>query len=243
MDRTFLTREQVGAVELIPIVDCTLDFPAASVWPDADPAAPGVADVLDARQCLQVPVTCLVLRDKDTPSLVETGVGPSPYSGFSFPANSPLSGLTAIGVRPDDFGCVVLTHLHPDHVGWNCDDSGHTTYPNARYVVTRAEWRYWSAATWRVAPLRRVGEILERRGDPLERSGQLHLVAADHQLSRSTRLVPLPGHSGISIRKMDQQVNADRRRHASPAAVRAPGLEPPLGHRYPRRQTHTTIDH
>ena len=203
MDRTVLRREQVGAVEIIPIVDCTLDFPVGEVWPDADPADPDIANVLDAHQHLQLPVTCFVLRDQDTLILVDTGVGPSPYSGFPFPPGSLFAGLEAISIRPDDIDMVVLTHLHPDHVGWNCDDSGRTTFPNARYIITRIEWEHWSPFAWRTGALRRVGEVLERRVDPLERSGQLHLVAADQELSPSTRLVPLPGHTpghtGISV--------------------------------------------
>ncbi len=209
MDRNVLRGEQVGAVEVISIVDCALDFPVGDVWPGADPADPDIADVLDTHQHLQLPVTCFVLRDQDTLTLVDTGVGPSPYSGFSFPPGSLPAGLEAIGVRPGDIDMVVLTHLHPDHVGWNCDDRGCITFPNARYVIARTEWEYWSAATWRTGPLRRVGEVLERRVDPLERSGQLHLVAADHELSPSTRLVPLPGHTpghtGISIRSQGRQ--------------------------------------
>ena len=37
---------------------------------------------------------------------------------------------------------VVLTHLDGDHVGWALTPDGQPTFPQARYVVTRAEWEH-----------------------------------------------------------------------------------------------------
>ena len=108
MDRNVLRGEQVGAVEVISIVDCTLDFPVGDVWPGADPADPDIADVLDIHQHLQLPVTCFVLRDQDTLTLVDTGVGPSPYSGFSFPLDfRTYAGTSSQARRMTEISCGV----------------------------------------------------------------------------------------------------------------------------------------
>ena len=43
---------------------------------------------------------------------------------------------------------VFCTHLHPDHVGWNTrlvEGRWVPTFPNARYVFSRAELEAWQA--------------------------------------------------------------------------------------------------
>jgi glyoxylase-like metal-dependent hydrolase (beta-lactamase superfamily II) len=49
------------------------------------------------------------------------------------------------GLSPEDVTHVVLTHMHPDHIGGLTDDAGTPTFPNAAYVTGRAEWDHWSA--------------------------------------------------------------------------------------------------
>ena len=43
----------------------------------------------------------------------------------------------------DEVDLVVLTHLHGDHIGGNLID-GRPAFPNARYLVSRADWDYWT---------------------------------------------------------------------------------------------------
>lgn len=59
-----------------------------------------------------------------------------------------LHRLAAAGVRPEDVDVVFCTHLHADHAGWNTrleDGRWVPTFPNARYLVGRAELRHWMA--------------------------------------------------------------------------------------------------
>ena len=39
---------------------------------------------------------------------------------------------------------MVLTHAHPDHVGGAVNAQGRPTFPNARYVISEAEWEFWT---------------------------------------------------------------------------------------------------
>lgn len=53
-----------------------------------------------------------------------------------------LERLSETGVTPEDIDYVLLTHLHPDHVGWNTRlENGEwvPTFPNARYVTSTIE--------------------------------------------------------------------------------------------------------
>ena len=50
--------------------------------------------------------------------------------------------LKATGVGPAQIDYVLCTHLHVDHVGWNTqliDGTWQPTFPNARYVFSKAE--------------------------------------------------------------------------------------------------------
>jgi glyoxylase-like metal-dependent hydrolase (beta-lactamase superfamily II) len=41
---------------------------------------------------------------------------------------------------------VLCTHLHVDHVGWNTrlvNGRWVPTFPNAKYLLAKAEWAYW----------------------------------------------------------------------------------------------------
>lgn len=87
------------------------------------------------------PYPSLVVNTGDHLVLVDTGMGPR------VPTTGRLAAtLQAAGYRLEDFDHVILTHVHPDHVGGNTDAAGSLTYPNARHVLWEKEWRFWSHA-------------------------------------------------------------------------------------------------
>lgn len=51
--------------------------------------------------------------------------------------------LAAAGYTPEDVDIVVITHMHPDHIG-GIMDGGAPAYPNATYVTGAAEYDFWS---------------------------------------------------------------------------------------------------
>ncbi len=77
-------------------------------------------------------------NDKQRPSMPAWHMMQSPY----------LARLKALGLAPEDIDIVLCTHLHTDHVGWNTRlENGRwvPTFPNARYVMSRAEFAYFEA--------------------------------------------------------------------------------------------------
>ncbi|MGE0230255.1 MAG: MBL fold metallo-hydrolase [Flavobacteriaceae bacterium] len=84
--------------------------------------------------------------------LVDTASGndkvrPGLFSRFDH-LNLPwLDNLKAAGFEPEDIDIVFCTHLHVDHVGWNTkleDGKWVPTFPQAEYVLGRAEYDHWT---------------------------------------------------------------------------------------------------
>ena len=86
------------------------------------------------------PYPSLVINTGEHTVLVDTGAGNlMPTTGKLIP------GLQVEGIAPEDIDTVILTHAHPDHIGGNVDSEGRPAFPNARYVMWREEWEFWTA--------------------------------------------------------------------------------------------------
>jgi glyoxylase-like metal-dependent hydrolase (beta-lactamase superfamily II) len=103
--------------------------------------------------------------------------------------------LRAVGVEPEWVDTVLLTHLHPDHVGWNLrTDNGapRLTFPNARYLVSRADWDAFHRPEVQAhMPFPYVAETIT----PLEALGALELVDGECHVSDEVTAIPTPGHT------------------------------------------------
>jgi glyoxylase-like metal-dependent hydrolase (beta-lactamase superfamily II) len=64
--------------------------------------------------------------------------------GTAFPGLGHLAeNLKASGYRPEEVDAVVITHLHPDHVGGLTQADGKAVFPKAVVYVAKAENDYW----------------------------------------------------------------------------------------------------
>jgi glyoxylase-like metal-dependent hydrolase (beta-lactamase superfamily II) len=57
-------------------------------------------------------------------------------------ADALIPTLESAGLRADQVDLVVLTHLHPDHIG-GLRTGGAPTFPNAKIMLGRVEYDYW----------------------------------------------------------------------------------------------------
>jgi len=71
--------------------------------------------------------------------LFDTGVG----EGGRPARGNMRAALQSAGYTPEQVNVVVLTHMHPDHIG-GLMEGGAAAFPNARYVTGTAEYDFWS---------------------------------------------------------------------------------------------------
>ncbi len=198
-------RMTVGAVEILALSDAVVDYPwpleqlfpgvPADAWEPYRrryPAAFGAPDMWRSNY------GCYLLRSQGRTVLVDTGMGPA---GAPLPSALQLPGgrlhelLQAAGVQPEQVEMVLLTHLHPDHVGGTVhqqDGAHRLAFPRARYLVHRADWEaFQRPEVQQHLPFPYVDETIT----PLQRLGALDLIAGDHPLTAELTTLHTPGHT------------------------------------------------
>lgn len=151
---------------------------------------------LNDRYQMPLGLNSLLVRSQGKTVLIETGVGEKerPLGQTERPAGTLLDEMAAIGVAPEDVDVVINSHLHADHCGWNTrkDAAGAyvPTFPNARYLIQRAEW---DAA---IAPNERTrATYLPENMLPLEEGGRLELIDGETRVTDEITIIPTFGHS------------------------------------------------
>lgn len=141
-----------------------------------------------------------------TPTIVNTGTEVVLFdTGLPGGDNAPgvVAAMAGAGYAPDDVTVVVLTHMHPDHIG-GLMNGGNPTFPNAKYFTGAAEYNFWSSmdagnrvgdmVANLVTPLASQMTFLEDGGSPA--SGITAMAAFGHT----------PGHMTYMVESAGQQL-------------------------------------
>jgi glyoxylase-like metal-dependent hydrolase (beta-lactamase superfamily II) len=185
-------------VEVVPDAEFRLDGGAMfgvvprTLWERTSPP--------DELNRVRLNANCLFVEAGSQRILVETGMGdkwsPRQAEMYGIRRQRPLAeSLHALaGCRAEDVTVVVNTHLHFDHAGGNTttDEAGRVvpTFPNARYLVSRAEFEHAERPHERDR-----ASYLPDNWRPLVESGQLELMPASYEVVPGLRLETVPGHS------------------------------------------------
>ncbi|HTK63853.1 MAG TPA: MBL fold metallo-hydrolase [Pseudonocardia sp.] len=210
----------LGAVEVTRVFEQhRLGLPRGFAFPDVDEdvwrrhedwLAPEFWDT--ATDEMVASLKTWVVRSEGATILVDTGVGNDRdrpgMPVFDHLDTGYLDNLSAAGVAPEDVDLVVITHLHADHVGWNTRlDAGEwvPTFPNARYLMARADIDYWNPAnghTTRSGP--RMAGVFEDSVAPVIAAGLVDQWEGSHRIDANLSLEPAPGHTpGSAVLKLD----------------------------------------
>lgn len=204
---------QVGEVRITRILELEAIGGSRFILPQATPdvireigwLAPHFADETGR---LKMSIHALVVETPSKRIIVDTCIGNDKDRDIPAWSNLQtdfLADLAKAGYARETIDTVLCTHLHVDHVGWNTmlvDGRWVPTFPNARYLIGRAEFDYW----------RKEEAGLEDHSKspfhdsvaPVFDAGLVDLVETDHRVCEEVSLEPTlghtPGHVSIRIR-------------------------------------------
>ena len=179
-------RISVGNVEALSVTDGfsakrdpTATFPETSIeqWRE-------YPEIVDENDEIQSRYGSVILRSEGKIILVDTGMQTATGGAL-------LDDMRGNGVAPEDVDIVFLTHLHPDHVGWNIDlSSGKPAFPNARYIAPRSDYDYWIQPDVLAA-----AEHVQLHVVPLTELKLLDLFDEGYKVTDELITVSTPGHT------------------------------------------------
>ena len=97
---------------------------------------------------------------------------------------------------------MLCTHLHVDHVGWNTMEVNGRfvpTFPNARYLFSRADFDYYDAEN-KANPDRPAQHGAFNDGVlPIVEAGMADMIDGEHAIDDNLLIRPAPGHTPGSV--------------------------------------------
>ncbi len=204
---------RLGNAILTRVAEIQVQIPT-SLWPSTPPEAwHAEAELLAPRfwnpetDLFRVAIQSWVLQVDGLTIVVDTGAGNDRHRPHMPPldhlSTAFLDNMRAAGIDPAGVDVVLNTHLHTDHVGWNTqlvDGAWVPTFPNARYLMPEADYRFFAPDNPETTDEMRT--VFEDSVIPV--ADQTEQFSGDYQLSDSVWLRPAPGHTpGSSVLWLD----------------------------------------
>lgn len=134
----------------------------------------------------------LLIDTGDERILIDSGGG----SVFHSHLGKVVPGLKAAGYQPSDIDTIVLTHGHLDHVCGGIDGKGALVFPQARQLMARGEWEYWTEETDAGAMGEQFVEDVQFTQDCLRAMrDQIQLIEPGDLVAPGIRAIATPGHT------------------------------------------------
>jgi glyoxylase-like metal-dependent hydrolase (beta-lactamase superfamily II) len=134
-------RRKVGDIEVFALMDGFAVFPTAMLSnfdaTAAEASAKAARKPFDAQQMV-LGISAYLIRTEGRIIAIDAGapaaMGPTVASW--------AASLALARISPDQVDTILLTHMHPDHVGGLVDATGAATLPKAQLVTAEAEWAF-----------------------------------------------------------------------------------------------------
>lgn len=138
------SKRRIGSAEVTVLLDGIIDAdPSIIIGFDQE-----TADETLKRQHIPpfdgsrpLPILGHIIETGDRKIAIDTGTLP----GFSPKTGGYHTALAHAGIDASEIDTVLLTHLHPDHVG-GLMDGQNQLFPNAEIMVNEQEWDFWHGA-------------------------------------------------------------------------------------------------
>lgn len=144
------------------------------------------------------PFIAMLLEDGKEKILIDTGIGfsqdPLLFRDNTYNFKGRLTELLGKeNIKKNEITHVILTHLHPDHIGGLYDEPGNLNFPDARFIVHEEEWNYWfSSRSDNQPPLFKY--FIEKNISGLK-NHNLQLVRHEQEVLPGITLIEIPGHT------------------------------------------------
>ncbi|MEP6356009.1 MAG: MBL fold metallo-hydrolase [Hyphomicrobiales bacterium] len=113
---------------------------------------------------MEIGFTPTIVKAGKNTILFDTGNGEA--TGRRPNAGNLVANMKLIGMKPEDVTHVVITHMHPDHIG-GLIEGGKPVFPNAAYVTGAAEYDFWSLEDRLTGGTERVAKLVQSNVKPL----------------------------------------------------------------------------
>lgn len=184
----------IGNVEITSLSDGYLGFPTGDFFPSVPSEAwEPYKEYLNSDGNLSLNMASFLLRSDGKTVLIDTGLGADSSNFQDAKSGLLIKDLKDKGIGLDEVDIVIMTHLHPDHVGWNFSQDGEAkkpTFPKARYYAPEADWKVFT----RMVGMGNADHVRDSVM-PLEELGLLELFEGEQALTSEVTTLPTPGHT------------------------------------------------
>ena len=144
-------------------------------------------------------INAFVVRGPDETVLVDAGAGQMMGDG----SGRLDAKLTEAGIEASSIGTVLLTHLHPDHIGGLLGE-GELALPDARAVVHEREAEFWRSDENKAAAGEGAAQFFDAARAVLDKFGdRMEMISGETDVAGGLRSMELfghtPGHTGFML--------------------------------------------
>ncbi len=137
------------------------------------------------------PVNAFMIEKDGHVHLVDAG------AGTLVPSLGKVSAqIIAAGYKLEQIETLIVTHLHPDHVGGTINADGDAIFPNATLVVHEADQAFWTNPDNRAAADDDGKSYFDLASQVLSiYQERVRLIVGEEQIFPGVTALPLPGHT------------------------------------------------
>lgn len=186
-------RRKLGAYEITVLADGYIDLPHA-VWANVSPEDMDkhLTKSFLPTGSIRNGVNAYLINTGDKLILVDSGARDlfGPNTGL-FPGN-----LADVGVKPEDIDKILITHIHPDHVGGLYTAGGEVTIPKAQVLVDETDLNFWTSSSAQAQAIDFSKPWFDMARDWQKAyDGRISTFNGETDLGDGITAFPLPGHT------------------------------------------------
>jgi len=182
----------VGSIKLTMIADGVIPLPA-EIFPtlDEDVFRSTLSRVGVSSDTFPAAVNAFVIEIDETVHLVDAGAG----STIAPTLGKVSERLGTAGYAPEQIQSLIVSHLHPDHIGGAVSE-GRAVFPNAEMIVSETEHAFWTDPDNRAnAPEDSQPFFDMATGAINAYEDRLRLLSGEADVITGITALPLPGHT------------------------------------------------